>query len=466
MTRDRVTPGVSISHARHRRTDLHGRRGARPGPAPGPHALLGLQQTVGNRAVGDLVAAVQRADDMAASAAPELHNARFAGDRVLTGILRGEIAALSARHNGRRRAVGKVQHALKDSGFDLPLHRVDGAYGSETEDAVEEFRQVQGLARGRLMDGSTLERLDQVAPPPGRSNEHTVDYERLLADSRLTVTAAIGFSDEHAWRRSERGRWEETSTPVEELEAQRFRDWLEGQGFALELLGLDRVEHWKKTHAFTWTDAAGTAQTRQADVWVRLITPGEGAARAFRQGLADDEVAMYSGHARYGSGPDFDAKRSPAENFRVGIDAAMAAAGRRTNVEEARRHGVAIDEENDLTEMVNSGDFDRERYRVLFLNACTSMAYLDELRSEVGGQRNLDVVGTRRPSAFSIEEAKISAAEIQVFLAGVLAGSTVQDIVTALDQSQIDRFGRHVVDRRGLFTMSGVGDNPVSAASP
>lgn len=461
----RVSKGPEPGTVRGRQTPSSG---SDDRPAPGPVAsITRLQGLAGNRAVTGLLEPLQRDDQpggaVAAGPEAELTNARFRGDRILLRILRGEIDVLSERHNGRRRPVGKVQHALKDSGFDLPLHRVDGAYGPETEDSIEQFRSQQSLPEGRKLDGQTLGRLDQVAPPPGQATEHTVDYGRLLADSTLTVTAAIGFTDRTTLRRdSGTDELEATETPVEEVSAERFRGWLRDRGFEFFLHGADGAEHWHKLHEFTWLDADGQEQAETADVWVRLVTPGPGAASAFRQGVSDDELTLYHGHARYGSGPDFDDKESATENFRIGIDEAMAEAGRRTSVEEARRHGVAVDEEHDLQEMVASGEFDPERYRVLFVNACTSMAYLDELRSEVGGQENLDVVGTREPVRFTAEESRVSVDELQVFLAGVLAGDTVQDIVAALEESQVERFGPRAVDRRGLYTMSGVGDNPVS----
>jgi hypothetical protein len=267
----------------------------------------------------------------------------------------------------------------------------------------------------------------------------------------------LGATDTTVIRELGRGRYETTTRPTEELEAERFRTWMTSHGFALELLGLSDNEYWKANRSMTWTGADGAEHTRDVDIWINLVVPAAGAAREFREGLSSDEITIYSGHARYGSGPDFDAKANPAENFRIGIDRALSEAGRRTRVEEARRHGVAIDEEHDLLDMVGSADFDPDRYRVLFMHACTSLAYLDELREHVGGTENLDVVATRRPSHFTTVESRVAVAEIQRFLEGILAMESIESVVAGLDEVQR---GMAPLPRGGIFSSSGFGDNP------
>lgn len=395
-------------------------------------------------------------------AAPMPSNARFAGNRILERILSGDIPVLSDRHNGRGGAVSRVQQALVALGFELPMHRVDGSYGTETEEAIRQFRARYGPSDGNQLDGATLAVLDRVAPPPGESHEHTVDYDRLLADRRLDVTVALGATDEVVRVETRPGHYEKTTRPVEDLEAERFRSWMTTNGFELELLGLSGNEYWKATRSITWTSAEGTVQTREVDIWINLVVPGTGAAREYREGLTSDEITLYSGHARYGSGPDFDAKDKALENFRIGIDRALSEAGRPTRAEIAERHHVALDEEHDLVDMVNSGDFDPDRYRVLFFNACTSLAYLDEIREQVGGPGNVDFIGTRRPSLFSPLESAVGVPEVQRFLEGIMAAESVESILAALDEMQrsFHSRGGRAFPRGGLWSSSGLGDNP------
>ncbi|BBO82240.1 hypothetical protein DSCO28_28060 [Desulfosarcina ovata subsp. sediminis] len=392
---------------------------------------------------------------------PVLSNPRFTGNRALERILDGRTPRLSSDHDGRRGAVSKVQQALVDLGFELPMYRVDGQYGDETVEAIRQFRDRYGPSPGDELDGATLAVLDRVAPAPGERHEHTVDYDRLLADGRLDITVAIGATDETVLRETQPDEYEETDQPVEALMAERFRTWMEGQGFSLELLGLSGNEYWTATRTITWTDASGVEQSREVTIWINLVVPAAGAAREFGRGLSEDEITIYNGHARYGSGPDFDAKASPLENFRIGIDSALEAAGRRTRVEEARRHGVAIDEEHDLLDMVSSGSFDPNRYRVLFFEACTSLAYLDEIREHVGNPEDADVIATRRPSRFTTVESDVGMRETQRFLEGIFAAESVESMISALNDIQRELHGTSArFPRGGVFTSSGMGDNP------
>lgn len=389
-----------------------------------------------------------------------LTNPRFVGNWILDRILNGRIPTLSSRHNGRRGAVYLVQQALEALGFELPSHLTDGSYGDETEEAIRQFRARYGPSSGNQLDGATLVVLDRLAPAPGVRHEHTVDYDRLLADRRLEVTVALGATDTTVIQQTSPGIYKRTERPTEDLEAERFREWMVSKGFSLELLGLSSNEHWKATRTITWTSADGTRQSRKVDIWINLIVPAAGAAREFQEGLSSSEITIYSGHARYGSGLDFDAKANPAENFRIGIDRAMSDAGRRTRVDVARRHGVAVDEEHDLLNMVNSGNFDPDRYRVLFFNACTSLAYLDEIREHIGGTENVDVVATRRPSMFTTVEARVAVAEVQRFLEGVFATESVESVVAGLNEVQrLMHTGRRLPHGR-IFSSSGLGDNP------
>jgi hypothetical protein len=421
----------------------------------------GLSAPITTRSAGERVIRRTPEGDDPTGQPLALSNPRFAGDRVLGRILTGQISMLSSAHNGRRSAVSKVQQALIDLGFELPTRQADGFFGGETEEAIRQFRARHGPSEGNRMDGATLAVLDRVAPAPGERHTHTVEYDRLLADGRIDATVAIGATDQMV-ARGTRTDFSRTEQPVEVLAAERFRAWMGSNGFDLELLGWAGNEYWKTTRTIAWLGSDGVEHSRSVDVWINLVVPAAGAAREFREGLSSDEITIYAGHARYGSGPDFDAMASPLENFRIGIDSAMRAAGRRTNVDEARRHGVAIDEENDLLEMVNSGSFDSNQYRVLFFNACTSLAYLDEIREYIGGPENVDVLAMRRPSVFSTLESEVGLEEVQRFLEGILNAESVESIIAALNEIQRTKLARYnqPSPAGGVYSSSGMGGNP------
>ena len=70
---------------------------------------------------------------------------RFSGDLVLEAVYDNE-RLLQNGHTGA--AVRKLQQALIDAGFSLPVFGVDGDFGSETEAAVRDFQRASGLIGG------------------------------------------------------------------------------------------------------------------------------------------------------------------------------------------------------------------------------------------------------------------------------------------------------------------------------
>ena len=107
-----------------------------------------------------------------------LSNPRFAGQPTLE-------AAASGRHRILRGetdhdAVTRIQQALIDLGFPLPVHGANGDYQTETSTAVSAYKRNRGIAPSDPVVGvKTMAALNAEAPPsaPGR----TVDYGGLRA---------------------------------------------------------------------------------------------------------------------------------------------------------------------------------------------------------------------------------------------------------------------------------------------
>src|SRR4029077_9616098 len=165
---------------------------------------------------------------------------------------------------------------------------------------------------GDQLSARALGELDTTAPPPGASEEHYFDYERLFADGYLDVTIAIGY--------------DEGGTHTDALAS--VRTWMTGHGFELVTPQAGRPMQYRVRRDVTYPTSHGTRLTREVIVRVNVITPGAGAARQFGRALADSEVTLYAGHARRGIGPDFDPDISPAENFVIGVASALHASGR------------------------------------------------------------------------------------------------------------------------------------------
>jgi hypothetical protein len=157
---------------------------------------------------------------------------------------------------------------------------------------------------------------------------------------------------------------------------------------------------------------------------ITLVPPGTGAKASFAKGLNESELTLYSGHARRGIGPDFDADKSPYENFVIGVNSALHAAGELTSPSKVEQSHYVVGKKNDLEAMKEANTWDPEKYRVWFFAACSSIAYMDELRGgllpEKMDRHNLDLFGTT-------QEIPIAAGLTPVFsnLEGILAAETM-----------------------------------------
>ncbi len=185
---------------------------------------------------------------------------------------------------------------------------VDGDFGGATAKAVIAFKRFHKMKPANaVVDGATWAALDaapQVVAPTGRSAKGPApEYDRITEDGLLQITLAVGF-DEHGL------------TPGEHHELRRGLE--EVRGFTLD-----------PTRAAELHDEAGrpppaeggelfvkenvaTSLDQPVHCVLRLIGPaapgedGTASATAAALALDESEVFEYGGHARYGTGPDFD----------------------------------------------------------------------------------------------------------------------------------------------------------------
>jgi peptidoglycan hydrolase-like protein with peptidoglycan-binding domain len=383
-----------------------------------------------------------------------LSNARFVGEPRLEKIAKG---GPPLGNKDGRKTVQTVQQALIDLGFELVQHEKDGDFGPETQTAIRNFRQRRSIGPGDLT-ARALGELDQTAPKPGAREEHYFDYERLFGDGFLDVTLAVGFDENGAHTRM----------------ITEARDWLKGRSFQAIPSEPGKPEEFRLRRNVTYPTRAGNRVTREVIVRIKLVPPGPGAKGQFADGLKESEVAIYNGHARRGIGPDFDKDKSPAENFVLGINSGLHKAGRAVAPSKVEQSHYVVGKKNDLEEMTQSGAFDKEKYRVWLFEACTTIAYFDELRGgilpEQMDRTNLDLMGTRKPAPLITEMASSLA-----MLDGILAAKTIEQITDSMDKAGED-VANALTDvtkseRKELIDMTkrlnvheGAGDNPIAAA--
>ena len=376
---------------------------------------------------------------VAGTAATPIHP-RFANDGTLEALFNRGGFVLGSAHNGE--TVARVQQALIDMGFSLPRFGADGGWGGETIAAVRAFQSAAGLGADGLFGQKSMQALNSQAPmnvtpagapaaQPAPAGPKQFDWQRLLADQKLEITAGFGYDEGGSHTRA-----------IGEVVA-----WLMGTGF--RRAGQDgRFELFQKRHTFQLQTAKGL-ESVPADVKVKLVTPGDGAKDAFLDAMANSEVVTYSGHARYGMGMDFDEKDSTKEQVVLGDNSAGHRSGKYGRAYNPHMRDVVKGKENDLERMSKDGKFRDDLYQVMVLNGCSTKNYLDEMRGGLmkgKDTKNLDLIATK-----DVVSAGTSSDVIISFIGGMLNQRDANTIVKQM--------GSHESGPNKYFA-DGLADNP------
>lgn len=354
-----------------------------------------------------------------------LANLRFSGDARLARVLRG-----SAPLPGRGSSVALVQHALIDLMFGMPRYGADGVIGRETQQAVRQFQRWQGIRPGGEVNAITMMALDQVAPPPGTQATRYPEYASMIRDGQLTVTVGVGY--------------DEGSYDLGELT--QLVTALRAEGFVQTgSTAVDAVH--------TFTRALGISG-HSGVMRVRVVSRNTRRPESeFAEGLVHDAVTIYVGHARYGTGPDFDAKESTAENFVIGLGAPQHITGALEPGYDPHMNQILRGVPNDLL----TTRFDPQLDQLWAFAGCTTRHYLDELRVLTAGKntRNLDLVVSTRPiywrdmGTYPLDMIK-----------GLLRGESINQIVRRLcTTATATEAALHDVHEGDAFIGDGFGDN-------
>ena len=204
-----------------------------------------------------------------------------------------------------RAQIEQIQRELMRLGF---LNGHDGRLGPRTEAALVE---VYG---GDSWRGSTapsvLSALKAAKPPSGTKGEHRLRWGEMFKDGVLDMTLGIGFDEQGS---STHAR----DSFVADLTGRGFTEKKAGNKDLADLyarVGRTLVadstsRYFLKPDALTYKPPAGSG--RKISAVVRLVyslsgSQGKQVSEAFKSGMVESDIAYYSGHGRYGSGPDFD----------------------------------------------------------------------------------------------------------------------------------------------------------------
>jgi peptidoglycan hydrolase-like protein with peptidoglycan-binding domain len=297
--------------------------------------------------------------------------------------------------------VKAAQEKLLRAGYELPRFGADSDYGGETTRAVKEFQKDNKMVPTGELDATTMAALDKA---PAASPVQFPEYGEMFKDGILQTTIGLGFDEDGNDIGVRRGVVQGLADRgFEKLDVKNLSDaQLKEKGF--DPAQIDR--------GATYFTKPFDHEGKEVKALVKLVdrnTPG--AKDKFADGMKKDDLIIYSGHGRRGSGPDFDHANSADGNYVMG------------KVNEAGHYKLG---KNDLDKSGALSD----GYQMMFFDACNTDQYLDDLRSRPGNKNNgnLDVLASTTELAWST-----STRDIFNTLDGVMGAESIQDIKGRLD---------------------------------
>lgn len=266
-----------------------------------------------------------------------LRNPRFVGDPVLAMLCSG-VGAITSGKKGAY--VWKIQAALRDMGWKV---NPDGDFGGLTKTAVQAFQEAYNVKSepgpGKTtytdepdeigaVNGATMAALDAYAPTSlpvdkpkaSLTSKKGPKYAELFADGKFEVTLAIGYDDNSKYHIVKKAQ--AIAYLQRELDF-KMTDPRTASSSDVSKAGLDPKGLDRELIYFTRTFRSKTTG-KDVSCVVKLMTAkndgsdGAGMRDRFRKAMEGDDAVLYTGHARAGTGPDFDPHASHEGNYKMG----------------------------------------------------------------------------------------------------------------------------------------------------
>jgi peptidoglycan hydrolase-like protein with peptidoglycan-binding domain len=326
--------------------------------------------------------------------------------------------------NAKGPATQKMQEALQTAGYKLPKFGPDGKFGDETVKALKKFQTDHCLKDTGRLDKQTMEQLSIASTK-------FPEYGKLFADGKLNTTIGVGFDegDSHKDQTKEviaglskRGYTEldPNTAATDKAMGERFK----AAGIDPATAKADGLQYFTNTFQYGGKDVTSV---------VKLITPDTPQAKdKFAKAMGESEMVIYSGHGRYGSGPDFDPINSAKGNFVIG--------------KPYEAGHVALNKgQTDLQKTTMTKD-----YQIMLFDGCTTNYYVDDLRRAPGkDSKNLDLVVSTGSLSWST-----GTTDVMKMLDGVTAGESINQI-----KSDLEDINREPGSKKQLWKVDGFNDN-------
>lgn len=280
-------------------------------------------------------------------------------------------------------------------------------------------QQILGFT-GDDVDGKIGPKTETVWEAWKTGGKHGINYGELFKDKKLEIGIAVGY---------DKGGMTKLSSA---LILAVLNDPKYGLKLASSSTTLDRYSGKRKYKV----QGDNTAPKVEIELIIDLIDSTKTKPKStFSDFVTQKEMTIYVGHARMGTGPDFDAKKSPAENFIIGVNSALHKTGKLKKGYSAEVNSYLKGKANDLERLSKAGKFDKNMYQVWFLNACSTIHYMDEIRgglvTDTKGKKKskdkLRIMGTNKP---------VGVGSAGVILKGILEMQTMEEIMQIANKKQ------------------------------
>lgn len=387
----------------------------------------GSRHTIGDQKPTAVLAALKKEPPMPGGAVDQTKVADlYAPETAPAGLARG----------AKGPEVKAAQEKLIRAGYDLPKHGADSDFGGETEAAVKQFQgdRKPPLPATGVLDDTTMKALDAapavVRQAPVKGVQYP-EYNQMFKDGVMQTTMAVGFDEDG-----------------NDLSARRtVLEGLQQRGFdKLDVANLTDAQLKDRGFDPATIDRAATYYTKEfqhegkpVKALVRLVDrDSPDAKEQFSQGMKNDDLILYSGHGRRGSGPDFDADQSAAGNYVMG---------------KPYEEGHYALGENDVKKpgaMSNN-------YQMMMFAGCTTNLYIDDMRKARNKSAgNLDIVASQRLLYWGdVEQSTLA------MLDGVMGGKSIQDI-----QANVNAINARDGEKPGFITDGFKGNRYQPAVQP
>jgi hypothetical protein len=190
-------------------------------------------------------------------------------------------------------------------------------------------------------------------------------------------------------------------------------------------------------------EAALTHNNQPINVLVRLVTYKDPEAKkAFMEAMQNSDVSLYTGHGRYGSGPDFDHKTKGEGNIWINPDQSVKDSGTAGMYHKLEEQGA---QKNALQNV----SFDK-KYKVWFFDGCNTTHYMRSIRqNKTIDPQKTDVFGWGTEVAVDTTNV-----DVIMFIQSLMKQKSAKQIITDLNRAN------RVTDPKTGLHGEGLGDNP------